>query len=43
MTFGDENGHGVADETVSRKLFDAFLEAGGNFIDTKLVGLPLDI
>ena len=34
MTFGDENGHGVADETVSRKLFDAFLEAGGNFIDT---------
>jgi len=30
MTFGDENGHGVADETVSRKLFDAFLEAGGN-------------
>jgi aryl-alcohol dehydrogenase-like predicted oxidoreductase len=34
MTFGDENGHGVADETVSRNLFDAFLEAGGNFIDT---------
>jgi aryl-alcohol dehydrogenase-like predicted oxidoreductase len=34
MTFGDENGHGVADEKVSRELFDAFLEAGGNFIDT---------
>src|SRR5258708_31564699 len=34
MSFGDENGHGVADETVSRNLFDAFLEAGGNFIDT---------
>jgi aryl-alcohol dehydrogenase-like predicted oxidoreductase len=34
MTFGDENGHGVADETVSRNLFDAFLEAGRNFIDT---------
>jgi aryl-alcohol dehydrogenase-like predicted oxidoreductase len=34
MTFGDENGHGVADETVSRELFNAFLEAGGNFIDT---------
>ena len=34
MTFGDENGHGVADEKVSRELFDAFLEAGGNFFDT---------
>jgi aryl-alcohol dehydrogenase-like predicted oxidoreductase len=34
MTFGDENGHGVADEKVSRELFDAFVEAGGNFIDT---------
>jgi aryl-alcohol dehydrogenase-like predicted oxidoreductase len=34
MTFGDENGHGVADEKVSRELFDAFVQAGGNFIDT---------
>jgi aryl-alcohol dehydrogenase-like predicted oxidoreductase len=34
MTFGDVNGDGVADRAVSRKLFDAFLEAGGNFIDT---------
>jgi aryl-alcohol dehydrogenase-like predicted oxidoreductase len=34
MTFGDENGHGIADEKVSRELFDAFLEVGGNFIDT---------
>src|SRR5271168_2326861 len=34
MTFGDENGPGVADEKASRELFDAFLEAGGNFIDT---------
>jgi aryl-alcohol dehydrogenase-like predicted oxidoreductase len=34
MSFGDENGRGVADETVSRRLFDLFREAGGNFIDT---------
>jgi aryl-alcohol dehydrogenase-like predicted oxidoreductase len=34
MTFGDENSHGAADKMVSRKLFDTFLEAGGNFIDT---------
>jgi aryl-alcohol dehydrogenase-like predicted oxidoreductase len=34
MTFGDENGHGIADEKVSRELFEAFLEVGGNFIDT---------
>ena len=31
MTFGDENGDGVADTTVSQKLFDAFLEAGVDF------------
>jgi Aldo/keto reductase family len=34
ISFGDENGRGVADETVSRRLFDLFREAGGNFIDT---------
>jgi aryl-alcohol dehydrogenase-like predicted oxidoreductase len=34
MTFRDENGEGVADKTVSQKLFDAFLEARGNFIAT---------
>lgn len=34
MTFGEENAAGVADKSVSRKLFDAFIEAGGNFIDT---------
>ena len=33
MTFGEETGIG-ADETTSRKIYDAFLEAGGNFIDT---------
>jgi aryl-alcohol dehydrogenase-like predicted oxidoreductase len=34
MTFGQQNADGVADKSVSRKLFDAFIEAGGNFIDT---------
>ena len=34
MTFGEQNADGVADKSVSRKLFDAFIEAGGNFIDT---------
>jgi len=33
MTFGEEWGWG-ADKTESRKMFNAFLEAGGNFIDT---------
>ena len=33
MTFGEEWGWG-ADKIVSRKIFDAFAEAGGNFIDT---------
>ncbi len=33
MTFGTEWGWG-ADESVSRSLFDRYLEAGGNFIDT---------
>ena len=33
MTFGDDWGWG-ADEANSRQLFDAYLEAGGNFIDT---------
>ena len=33
MTFGDEWGWG-ADEPNARQLFDAYLEAGGNFIDT---------
>jgi predicted aldo/keto reductase-like oxidoreductase len=33
MTFGDEWGWGAAKEE-SRKIFDAFVEAGGNFIDT---------
>lgn len=33
MTFGKEWGWG-ADETESRAMFDAFAEAGGNFIDT---------
>jgi aryl-alcohol dehydrogenase-like predicted oxidoreductase len=33
MTFGEEHGFGASlDE--SRRMFDAFLEAGGNFIDT---------
>ena len=32
MTFGNKNGDGVADKIVSRKLFDAFLKAGGNFM-----------
>jgi len=33
MTFGEEFGWG-ASEDESRKVFDAFVEAGGNFIDT---------
>ena len=33
MTFGDDWGWGAAKEE-SRKMFDAFAEAGGNFIDT---------
>lgn len=33
MTFGEEFGIG-ADEATSRRLFDAYAEAGGNFIDT---------
>ena len=33
MTFGDDWGWGAAKEE-SRRMFDAFAEAGGNFIDT---------
>ena len=33
MTFGDDWGWGVAKDE-ARKVYDAFLEAGGNFIDT---------
>ena len=33
MTFGEEWGWGSSQE-VSRKVYDAYLEAGGNFIDT---------
>jgi aryl-alcohol dehydrogenase-like predicted oxidoreductase len=33
MTFGEDWGWG-ADERASRRMFDAYLEAGGNFIDT---------
>jgi aryl-alcohol dehydrogenase-like predicted oxidoreductase len=33
MTFGDDWGWGASQE-VSRQIFDAFAEAGGNFIDT---------
>jgi aryl-alcohol dehydrogenase-like predicted oxidoreductase len=33
MTFGEEFGIG-ADEAVSRQVFDAYVNAGGNFIDT---------
>ncbi|MEZ5459095.1 MAG: aldo/keto reductase [Steroidobacteraceae bacterium] len=33
MTFGEEHGFG-ADISESRRMFDAFIEAGGNFIDT---------
>ncbi|MGL5063899.1 MAG: aldo/keto reductase, partial [Microcoleus sp.] len=33
MTFGEEWGWGSSYEE-SRKMFDAFAEAGGNFIDT---------
>jgi aryl-alcohol dehydrogenase-like predicted oxidoreductase len=33
MTFGEEWGYGV-DKTESRKIFNTFLDAGGNFLDT---------
>jgi aryl-alcohol dehydrogenase-like predicted oxidoreductase len=33
MTFGEDWGWGSSKEE-SRKVYDAFLEAGGNFIDT---------
>ena len=33
MTFGEDWGWGASKEE-SRKIFDAFVEAGGNFIDT---------
>jgi aryl-alcohol dehydrogenase-like predicted oxidoreductase len=33
MTFGEESGFG-ADEAECRKVFDAYLAAGGNFVDT---------
>jgi aryl-alcohol dehydrogenase-like predicted oxidoreductase len=33
MTFGDDWGWGAPKDT-SRQIFDAFVEAGGNFIDT---------
>jgi aryl-alcohol dehydrogenase-like predicted oxidoreductase len=33
MTFGTESGFGV-DKTESRRVYDAFRDAGGNFIDT---------
>lgn len=33
MTFGTESGWG-ADKDESRRIFDAFVEAGGNFVDT---------
>jgi aryl-alcohol dehydrogenase-like predicted oxidoreductase len=35
MTFGDESSEGWgASKEESRRIFDAFAEAGGNFIDT---------
>jgi aryl-alcohol dehydrogenase-like predicted oxidoreductase len=34
MSFSDTNSDGKADRTVSEILFDSFLEAGGNFIDS---------
>ena len=33
MTFGTEWGWG-SEENVSRSVFDAYIEAGGNFLDT---------
>src|SRR5215510_11203753 len=33
MTFGDDGGRGAAKDE-ERKVYDAFREAGGNFIDT---------
>jgi len=35
MGFGEEWGYGASQEE-SRKIFDAFLEQGGNFIDTRI-------
>ncbi|MFH5824609.1 aldo/keto reductase [Georgenia sp. AZ-5] len=34
MTFGQQRGSWGADKADSRKVFDAFVEAGGNFFDT---------
>jgi aryl-alcohol dehydrogenase-like predicted oxidoreductase len=34
MTFGEEHGTMGADKTESKKIFDAYINAGGNFIDT---------
>jgi aryl-alcohol dehydrogenase-like predicted oxidoreductase len=34
MTFGEENGTMGADKAESKKIFDAFVNAGGNFVDT---------
>jgi aryl-alcohol dehydrogenase-like predicted oxidoreductase len=34
MSFSDTNSDGKADKTVSEILFDSFVEAGGNFIDS---------
>ena len=33
MTFGDDWGWG-ADESATREIFDAYVDAGGNFFDT---------
>ena len=33
MTFGNQGGWG-ADEAASRAIFDAYIDAGGNFVDT---------
>ena len=35
MTFGEDWGWG-ADEGNARQLFDAYVEAGGNFVDTDI-------
>ncbi|MFX4918136.1 aldo/keto reductase, partial [Acinetobacter baumannii] len=34
MTFGEDFGTFGANKEESRKVFDAFVDAGGNFIDT---------
>jgi aryl-alcohol dehydrogenase-like predicted oxidoreductase len=34
MTFGEEHGTMGADKTESKKIFDAYVSAGGNFLDT---------